>query len=36
VIQITEVLNAGADEYFFKPFDREVLKSKFALLSLAA
>jgi two-component system chemotaxis response regulator CheY len=36
VIQITEALNAGADEYFFKPFDREVIQSKFAPLSLAA
>jgi two-component system chemotaxis response regulator CheY len=36
VFQITEALNAGADEYFFKPFDRDVLRTKFAPLSLAA
>ena len=36
VIQITEALNAGADEYFFKPFDRAAVQSKFAPLALAA
>jgi two-component system chemotaxis response regulator CheY len=36
VPQIAEVLNAGADSYFFKPFDREAVRSEFAPLSLAA
>jgi two-component system chemotaxis response regulator CheY len=36
VIQITEALNAGADAYFFKPFDREAMRSQFAPLSLDA
>jgi two-component system chemotaxis response regulator CheY len=36
VNQISEALNAGADAYFFKPFDRDVVHSQFATLSLAA
>lgn len=36
VNQIAEALHAGADAYFFKPFDREAVKSQFASLSLAA
>ena len=36
VIRIAEALNAGADGYFFKPFDREALRSNFAPLSMAA
>ncbi len=31
-----EALNAGADAYFFKPFDREAMRSQFAPLSLDA
>lgn len=27
--QIEEALSAGADEYIMKPFDRDILKSKF-------
>lgn len=34
--QILEALEAGADEYFLKPFDREAVRSSFAPLSLAA
>jgi two-component system chemotaxis response regulator CheY len=33
VIQITEALNAGADAYFFKPFDREAVRSNFSRLA---
>jgi two-component system chemotaxis response regulator CheY len=36
VKQIAEALHAGADAYFFKPFDRAAMRSKFAPLSLAA
>ena len=36
VPQIAETLHAGADAYFFKPFDRVAVRSKFAPLSLAA
>jgi two-component system chemotaxis response regulator CheY len=36
VNQIAEALNAGADAYFFKPFDREAVRSQFAPLYLAA
>ena len=28
--QIVEALNAGADEYIMKPFDGEIIESKFA------
>lgn len=31
---ISEVLNAGADEYVLKPFDRESLKEKFVQTGL--
>ena len=31
VSRIAEALNAGADEYFLKPFDRETMQSKFDL-----
>ena len=36
VYQITEALNAGADAYFFKPFDRQTVQQSFAPLALAA
>jgi two-component system chemotaxis response regulator CheY len=36
VSQITEALNAGADAYFLKPFDRDAVRSQFAPLLLAA
>jgi two-component system chemotaxis response regulator CheY len=29
ITQVTEALNAGANEYIMKPFDREVIESKF-------
>jgi two-component system chemotaxis response regulator CheY len=31
---ITEALNAGANEYIMKPFDREILEAKFAQVGL--
>jgi two-component system, chemotaxis family, chemotaxis protein CheY len=36
VTQITEALNAGADAYFFKPFDRQTMQQSFAPLAMAA
>jgi two-component system chemotaxis response regulator CheY len=33
---ITEALNAGANEYIMKPFDGEILGSKFAEVGLVA
>ena len=33
--RITEALNAGADEYVMKPFDGDILSSKFADVGLA-
>lgn len=30
VIKITEALDAGADEYVMKPFDSDILESKFS------
>ncbi len=35
VIRLTEALNAGADEYVMKPFDRENLAAKLAQISAA-
>ncbi len=32
---INRAMRAGADEYIMKPFDREILKSKFGQLGLA-
>ena len=32
--QIETVLNEGSDEYIMKPFDREMIESKFSLLGL--
>jgi two-component system chemotaxis response regulator CheY len=34
VAHITEALNAGANEYIMKPFDREILEAKFAQVGL--
>jgi two-component system, chemotaxis family, chemotaxis protein CheY len=34
VAHITEALNAGANEYIMKPFDREILESKFTQVGL--
>jgi len=34
VAHITEALNAGANEYIMKPFDREVIEAKFAQVGL--
>lgn len=34
VAHIAEALNAGANEYILKPFDREVIESKFAQMGL--
>ncbi len=31
---IERAMNAGADEYIMKPFDREIIKSKLALVGL--
>ena len=31
---ITEALNAGANEYIMKPFDREILEAKLAQVGL--
>jgi two-component system chemotaxis response regulator CheY len=36
VNQIAEALHAGADAYFFKPFDRDAVRAQFGPLSLAA
>ncbi|HEY5338211.1 MAG TPA: response regulator, partial [Rhizomicrobium sp.] len=35
-VQIGAALNAGADEYLLKPFDREAIQSKFSGIALAA
>ena len=35
VAKIVTALDAGADEYIIKPFDFEMLQSKFALLNMA-
>jgi two-component system chemotaxis response regulator CheY len=32
--RITEALEAGADEYVMKPFDRSIIESKFAQIGL--
>jgi two-component system, chemotaxis family, chemotaxis protein CheY len=34
VAHITEALNAGANEYIMKPFDREIIEAKFAQVGL--
>ncbi len=34
VVKISEALDAGADEYIMKPFDSDILVSKFALVGL--
>jgi two-component system chemotaxis response regulator CheY len=34
VAHITEALRAGADEYIMKPFDSEIIESKFAEVGL--
>ena len=34
--QITRALDAGADEYIMKPFDREIIASKFEEVGLVA
>jgi len=34
VAHITEALNAGADEYIMKPFDRGIIAAKFAEVGL--
>jgi two-component system, chemotaxis family, chemotaxis protein CheY len=33
---ITEAMQAGANEYIMKPFDREILESKFSEVGLVA
>ncbi|MBI1252109.1 MAG: response regulator [Alphaproteobacteria bacterium] len=35
VAQISEAIKAGADEYIMKPFDGEIIASKFAEVGLA-
>ena len=35
VSQISEAINAGANDYLLKPFDREALQSTFAQVGLA-
>ena len=35
VAHITEALNAGANEYIMKPFDREIIEAKLAEVGLA-
>ena len=34
VAHITEALDAGADEYIMKPFDRSIIEAKFAEVGL--
>ncbi len=34
--QITRALNAGADEYIMKPFDKDIIASKFEEVGLVA
>jgi len=34
VNRIVEALRAGADEYIMKPFDSDIIRSKFALVGL--
>jgi len=34
--QMTEALNAGADEYMMKPFTKEILEDKLRLLAMTS